>query len=131
MLEWLLKSCPSCCRVEYLEAHICDLTSGYVSTTLGHSDARDVVVVSDKKLLVMCLQILNDNIATDGVDHVHAIGMNLEAIGYFAFESDRCLQLQVFNRTHLSCNLSRTSLLSRWLLTFDVCEAERTTRHKM
>jgi hypothetical protein len=53
--------------------------------------------MTDEKLLSPRLQILYDYIASDGVDHVDAIGMYLEAIGDLAFEADRCLELKVFN----------------------------------
>ncbi len=76
-----------------LEAHVGDLARGEVAATAGHGQAGDVVVVADEEVLVARLQVLHHDVAADRVDHVHAVRVDLQAVGHFALEADGGLEL--------------------------------------
>ena len=62
----------------YLESHECHLARCDVLAIVRNGDTRDVIVVSEKKFLLARLQILNDQVASQWIDHVHAIWMQFE-----------------------------------------------------
>ena len=67
-----------------LEAHVSDLARSDEASTFRHRYARDIVIVSDHKVLVSGLQIFHNYIAADRVNHVHAVRMNFESVRHFA-----------------------------------------------
>lgn len=82
--------------VRYLEAHECHLTRGDVFPIVGDGHTRNVVIVSKEKFLLSCLQILDDQIASQWIDHVNTIWMQFETMRNFAWRKRRIDQRHEF-----------------------------------
>jgi hypothetical protein len=67
-----------------LKSHKCDLSRCNEASTFGHCNARDIIVVANEEILMPRLQVLNDQVASDRIDHMHSIWMYFEPIGKLA-----------------------------------------------